>query len=104
METAASIVHKAIKNEVAEPQLAEVVGHFFQVAGGARKVAEMLYTEYNAAKQGSLIRQRILESVLRTTKYVNDKTGPVEDTGLMSEEDLERAAAALLKFPDKKDA
>jgi hypothetical protein len=51
----------------------------------------MLFEEYHAAKPGSLIRQRILETILRCLGKVNDKRGPsVGDLGLLNEEDLDR--------------
>src|SRR5262249_30212549 len=51
-----------------EPQLAELAGHFFRVAGGPRQVAQMLYDEFMHGRPGSLVRQRILDMVLRAVK------------------------------------
>ena len=82
-------LRKAIRGELKEPQLAEISAHFFQMAGGPRKVALMLFTEYLAAKRGSMIRQRILDMILRTTKYANDKGGG-SDLSLLSDDDLEK--------------
>jgi len=50
----------------------------------------MLHDEFTAAAPGSLVRQRILDIIFRATKHVDDKRGPRDDLGALSDEDLER--------------
>src|SRR5215471_19154618 len=89
-------VKVAIRKELKEPSLADLVSHFFHVAGGPKQVAKMLYEEFVAAREGSLIRQRILDMMLRATRAVNDKSGAGSDLGLLTAEDLDRELAELM--------
>src|SRR5262245_29850995 len=73
-----------------EPQLAELAGHFFRVAGGPRQVAQMLYDEFMHGRPGSLVRQRILDMVLRAVKEGARLSPPPPELGILSEEDLLR--------------
>lgn len=88
-------VQKALKEGLREPQLAEISAYFFQAAGGTRAVAKMLWDEFNASAPGSLMRQRILDLVLKATKFANEKSGVVDDLGMLSQEDLERELQGL---------
>lgn len=89
-------VKDAIRGEFKEPSLADLASHFFACAGGTKAVARMLFDEFAAAKQGSIIRQRILEMVLRVTKAADDKMGPAADLGMLTEADLEAEIEAIL--------
>ena len=89
-------VQQAIRGELSSPQLAEVSAHFFQIAGGTRSIARLLYNEYKKAKEGSLLRQRVLEMILRVAKFANEQQKPLADLALMSDEDLEKNASDLL--------
>lgn len=73
------------------PGLEELVQHFFQIAGGPRTVAKLMYEEFLAGRIGGQTRTRILQAVMQATKLVglNQKGG--EDLSLVSDEDLERA-------------
>ena len=89
-------VQQAINGELSNPQLAEVSAHFFQIAGGTREIARMLYLEYQNAKDGSLLRQRVLEMILRVARFANEQQAPAADLALLSDEDLEKNACDLL--------
>lgn len=85
----------AIRGEVKEPQLSEVAAHFFELAGGPRAVAKMLFDAYMSPNCSPMMRHRILQVALFTVKWANQQSGPREDLGLVSKEDLEREAAEL---------
>lgn len=90
------LLQKAVHGEISDPQLAELVSHFFSIAGGPRQVARMLWDEYQVAKAGSLIRNRILDMILRVTRYANEKAPPVNDLGMLSEKDLDQEIESLI--------
>jgi len=96
-------VRRAIAGDDRDPQLAELVNWFFKVAGGPRQVARLMYEEYAAARPGSLIRQRLLETILRALRVVNEKEAPAAELGLLTEEDLAAEAAELLERPDEEE-
>lgn len=72
------------------PSLESFLDHFFQIAGGPRKVAKMLYDEWNSAAPGSLMRTRIGETILRNLKAADSRAKPMDDLGILSDEDIER--------------
>jgi hypothetical protein len=88
-------VKKALLGEIKQPDLAELVAYFFHVAGGTKSVAKLLHDEFVAARPGTLIRQRILELVLRNARHVSDKFAP-DDLGLLDESDLEQEVLKLM--------
>lgn len=93
-------IRKAIEGEIKEPQLAELSAHFFHAAGGPKAVAKMLFDEFAHANPGSQIRQRILDMILRVTRFANQQSGPVDDLGILTDEDLEREVVRVLdQFP-----
>lgn len=81
---------KAVRGELRDPQVAELVAHFFTAAGGTKAVALLLYQEFTAARPGSITRQRILDMILRGVRFANEKQGVRDDLGLLAEEDLAR--------------
>lgn len=82
------------------PQIGELVGHFMELAGGTKQMAKMLMDEYLRAKEGSIIRQRILDSILRMLMLANQQYGAIEETDLIDLPDLEAEAMKLLgEFP-----
>jgi hypothetical protein len=83
-------VKDAIKGGLREPQLAEIASHFFTAAGGTRAIGQILWNEFNAAPEGSLARQRILDLILRALKFANERSHITDNLGLLSEDDLER--------------
>lgn len=102
MQNVPPAVKQAISGRLKDPQLAEVAAHFFAQAGGPRQVAKMLYHEFRKAKQGSVVRQRILDMILRVTRFANEKNGPRDDMGMLSEGDLEREfKAAMAELPEE---
>lgn len=72
------------------PSTEAFLDHFFSFAGGPAAVAKMLYTEFQNAPQGSLIRQRILELVMRSMGKADAKGSPLDDTTVLTDADLER--------------
>jgi hypothetical protein len=90
---------------VSVPQIAELVGHFMELAGGARKFAVMLMDEYRFAPAGSIMRQRILDSVLRMMALAGQQMGTSEETDLVSAADMERELKRLMEqMPDAPEA
>jgi hypothetical protein len=95
-------VKEAIRGRLKDPQLSEVAAHFFAQAGGPRQVAKMLFDEFIAAKQGSVVRQRILDMILRVTRFANEKNAPRDDLGMLSEDDLAREfQTAMAGLPEE---
>lgn len=84
-----------LEKEVEGPRYEDLSAHFFSAAGGTRAIAKMLYDEFTAARQGSMIRQRILDMVLRSAKYASEKS-PAVDVGMMTDADLEAELEALV--------
>lgn len=89
-------VKKAIKGGLKEPQLAEIAAFFFEAAGGTRQVAKLLHDEFLAGHPGSMVRQRILDLVLRATKFSNEKSKGADDLGILNEADLEANLTELI--------
>lgn len=92
-------VKKAIGGDLVDAGANEVAAHFFRLAGGPAAVARMLYEEFRDAKPGSLMRQRILETIMRVIKGQNtdSRSG---DLALLTDEDLEREALEILEKTD----
>lgn len=95
-------VQKALTGEgVRIPQVAELVSHFLAAAGGPKFLARMLLEEYHRAKSGSIIRQRILDSVLRLLTFANQTMLTVDEIDLLSNDDLQAELATLMEeIPD----
>lgn len=96
-KTAKARITAALKGNFQEPQLAELAAHFFHAAGGMEKMAKLLYQEFLGAKEGGLMRQRILNMVLMAVKFANERNPGHDDLGLLSEEDLEREGAKVFE-------
>ena len=79
------------------PQIAELVSHFMTVAGGPKVMAKMMMEEFLNAKSGSIIRQRILDSVLRMLALANANYATVDETDQMTQADIEAELLALMK-------
>ena len=88
---------QAVKGEIKQPDLARLTAAFFERAGGERNVANFLYEEFAASPPGGIVRQRILDMILRHLKWVNEKNAPVDDLGTLSDEDLDRELAQLIE-------
>jgi hypothetical protein len=83
--------------------LADVVERFIRRVGGADGLAKMLYDEYQEAKPGSLLRQRILDMALRAWGKVEGARG-ADDLGMLDDADLERLIQQRLKEAEKNHA
>lgn len=93
-----------IKSAKKLPHLSELAENFVRVAGGPSALAKMLYEEFAAAAEGSLVRQRILDIVTRVWKFASESDEKPDDTGMMTDEDLDREiAAALSQIKERQD-
>jgi hypothetical protein len=90
-----AIVEQAIRGKVQSPDLAKLVNHFFEVCGGERAFAVMLYGEFAAAEEGSGTRQRILDMVIRALAKTSEANQGEEEMGLLTEEQLEAEILAI---------
>lgn len=89
-------VVKAFAQGAKVPQVGELIAHFQALAGGPEALAKMMYTEFVAAPAGSIIRQRILDTILRLTSAMNQQMGSLGDLEMLGTEDLERELERLL--------
>lgn len=89
-------VKAAIRGEVEEPQVAQLISEFTRIAGGIRGVAKMLFDSMNHPGTTAAQKHRILQLVLYGMKFSNTQKGPRDQLGLVSDEDLERLAVSLL--------
>lgn len=90
-------VRQALAKGASIPQVGELVSHFVALAGGTQTLAKMMLEEFLAAKAGSIIRQRILDTILRLASGLNSEMGNVDDMDLLATEDLERELERLVK-------
>lgn len=86
----------AVKGEIDQPDLGRFLSAFFRQAGGEEAVAVMMYDEFVNAKPGSIVRQRILDMILRSTRTLQADTLDMDDLGVLSEEDLQRELDRIL--------
>lgn len=70
-----------------------IAQHFVKLAGGPGSIAKMLYDEYAAAGEGSPVRARIMEMMLRAFTKLDAKSVP-DDLSTVSDEDLQRVLDA----------
>lgn len=84
-----------VEQKVEDPRYEDLAAHFFAAAGGTAAVAKLLHDEFMAAKPGGMLRQRILDMVLRSAKYGSEKAAPL-DPGMLDDQDLERELLDLL--------
>lgn len=89
-------VKRAIAQGADAPRMEDVVAHFFHAVGGPRAFASILEEEFRSAKPGSLIRSRVLDMVLRSLKFSNERAPNLGDLSLMGDEDLARTAEELI--------
>ena len=89
-------LRQAAAAPAAAPRLGDLASHFFESAGGPRAVAQMLYDEFAAARPGSLIRQRILDLVLKCVRFEHETNPRPTDLAGLSEADLNRELVDVL--------
>lgn len=89
-------MEQAIKKRQGLPHLSDLAEHFVQVAGGPRQVARMMYQEWLAAREGSVVRARILDLLTRVWRFASESQPRVDDLGVLTEADLERELGDLL--------
>ena len=86
----------AVKGKVADPRLADVAYHFIHLAGGAKEFAAVLYQEFTQSPPGGVVRQRLLDMMLRCLKVANDQDPKTADLSLLGDEDLDRLLSEKL--------
>lgn len=90
----------AVRRTIAEgatlPHAGELVAHFVAMAGGTRELAKVLWEEFQSARQGSIIRQRTLDMILRQLAAVTAGLGSHDEMDLLATEDLERELLRLM--------
>jgi hypothetical protein len=78
---------QAVVDLAPRPTIDAVLDFFFQAAGGADKVGKLLFDEFNSSPPGSLVRNKILELVLRRMERAEERNR-VDDFGELTDEDL----------------
>jgi hypothetical protein len=91
-----STIRRVAKGEDVGPQLGDLAAHFFDRAGGPKAVASLLYEEFREARKGSLIRQRILDMILRCVRFEEERTPPRPGLGTLEDAELDRQLERLL--------
>ena len=85
-----------VEGGIRVPQVAEVVDAFIQEVGGTRALARILKVEFDNARAGSIIRQRILDSILRMLSLANAQAGAAAELDGLASDDLDRELARVL--------
>lgn len=104
-------LHQAILGgAAAQPQLAHLVQHVFDLMGGERGVAKALVDEFHRKDCTPATRARILALVMDAMASTGKQFGSLEAAGQLTDEDLERelnqrvkAAARKLEAVEEKD-
>lgn len=78
------------------PHLAELAEHLLAQWGGPLKFAKAFHAEFHNNPSKSLIRARMLETVIRMIQANTTMGGETEDLGHLNEQDLKRMAAELI--------
>lgn len=66
------------------------------MCGGPKRVAKMLFDEWQASTPGGVVRARILDLITRTWRYGSDTTSRTDDLGVLDDVDLDRELNKLL--------
>lgn len=90
-------VEAAVRGEVGEAEVADIVEAFMRLAGGPQAVAKMMYDAYRHKDCSAMTRHRIMETILRGMKFREEMRGPREPDALASDEDLLREASRILQ-------
>jgi hypothetical protein len=88
------ILHKRASGD---PQLSELLTHFYEIAGGPRAVAKIIHEELNKCKNDARLRAQLLRLILFSTKQLNALQGTKDDLGLLSEDDLEKLGSVMIQ-------
>jgi hypothetical protein len=84
------IIKSGISGKIREPNLAELAQHFFDLAGGERNVAKMLFDQYRDPACPNSVRTKIIQFMLQHLKWLNERTGTLDELGNLTVEDLQR--------------
>jgi hypothetical protein len=79
-------------------RVSELLAHFLDEVGGPKKVASMLAEEFKKSPPGGVVRQRILDMILRMTKMAQDAAPQLDDLSLISDADINREVCGLLEY------
>lgn len=95
------VLKKIRESGVEIPQIADLVHNFMTIAGGPKALAKMMMEEYIRTQPGSLMRQRILDSILRLLTTANQAFVADSQSDLLTNDDIERELIELVKeIPD----
>lgn len=83
-------IGKSISGKIREPNLAEFAQHFVDIIGGERALARMLVDEIRRPECSGNIRAKILQFVLGHVKWVNERSGTIDELGNINTEDLQK--------------
>src|ERR1700676_538630 len=83
------VLRTGVQGKIKEPNLAEVAQHFVDMIGGERQLAKMLVDQYRHVETPQSVKTKIMQIVLGHIKTLNDKSGVIEELGLVTDEDLE---------------
>jgi hypothetical protein len=95
-ESVKAALRDSIKGSRVLPHLSELAEHFLVIAGGPRKVAEMLYEEWVESNPGGVVRARILDLITRVWKHASETVGNQQDLSQLDDADLDRELREVL--------
>lgn len=78
---------EAVMDLKPRPTVDAVLDHFMANAGGPAAFARMLFDEYTASSPGSMIRAKIVETILRRMEK-SEERNRVDDFAGLSDDDL----------------
>ncbi len=87
-------IRGSLLNAPERVDLDAIAQHFVKLAGGPGAIGKMMYDEYAAAPEGSPVRARIMEMMLRAFTKLDAKAIP-DDLSTVSDEDLQRVLGAM---------
>lgn len=88
------LVAQKLADAIANPASVPDYGTFgvtcIEMFGGLNEFCKLIVEDLKASKAGSNYRARLIEFVLTTIKFRTERERPVEDYGLLSDEDLQK--------------
>lgn len=83
-------IREALLTPPDKVDLDSIAQHFVKLAGGPGAIAKLLYDEYTAADDGSPVRARIMEMILRAFTKLEGRGAVLDDLSMLDDNDLER--------------
>lgn len=94
---------KILSADVDLPHAAEIVSHFMAACGGPQEFSQLLYGEFKNAEEGSIVRQRILDMIIKLLNKAHDDMPTVPPLGLLEDSDLRKMLLEIVhKRPKSK--